>query len=178
MSVFPYLWQDANSCNEEWLINQQLEAKSVTNEVEQSKIENQRIMVDVKGAVINPGVYSVTKGKRVIDVIELAGGLQENANEKSINLAQVIFDEMVLYIPKIGEEIKEELINMQNNKININNATAEQLMELKGIGEAKAQAIISYRENNGEFETIDDLLNIRGIGEKTLESFRDNIVAY
>jgi competence protein ComEA len=140
--------------------------------------ENAPIIVDVKGAVKMPGVYQVDNDDRVIDVINMAGGLLEDANEEVVNFAQILHDEMVIYIPKIGEEVKSEIYGTESNKLNINKATVSELMTLNGIGEAKAQAIVNYRDENGKFEKIEDLLKIRGIGEKTLENFRDEIIAY
>jgi competence protein ComEA len=175
MFLVLYLWQTGDSSDSDWTFPTELDKQgSKAQEIEATAL----FMVDVKGAVVNPGVYSVKEGDRVIDVIELAGGLQENANKNAINLAQLIHDEMVLYIPKIGEAAQEVVASVQQHKMNINNATVAQLIELKGIGEAKAKAIVSYREKNGKFNTVDDLLKVSGIGEKTLEKFRDDIIAY
>ncbi|WP_158217565.1 helix-hairpin-helix domain-containing protein [Lottiidibacillus patelloidae] len=141
--------------------------------------ESAPIVVDVKGAVQAPGVYQMEKGDRVIDVIEKAGGLIVNANDDVVNFAQILYDEMVIYVPKKGEEVKSEFnSSMNSNKININSASVSELMTLKGIGEAKAEAIVSYREQHGKFDNIDDLLKIKGIGDKTIENFRDKIIAY
>lgn len=134
------------------------------------------IVVDIKGEVVNPGVYEIESDIRVNDVVRLAGGFTKEANEVHVNLAQIVQDEMVIVVPKIGEEGSYEEDNVTgSNKIRVNYATQEEVETLPGIGSSKAQAIIKYREEHGMFKNIDDLLNISGIGEKTLENMRDDI---
>lgn len=142
-------------------------------------------LVDVKGAVKNPGVYEVTLDERVIDVIEKAGGLKEGADETKINFAERVTDEMVLYIPLIGEEGENMIVSagpsststsQGEGKININKATSVELQNLPGIGPSKAEAIIAYREDSGLFQTIDDLKFVTGIGDKTFEKLQDQII--
>lgn len=142
-------------------------------------------LVDVKGAVKNPGVYEVTLDERVIDVIEKAGGLKEGADETKINFAERVTDEMVLYIPLIGEEGENMIVSagpsststsQGEGKININKATSVELQNLPGIGPSKAEAIIAYREDSGLFQTIDDLKLVTGIGDKTFEKLQDQII--
>ena len=161
--------------------------------------------VDIKGQVVNPGIYSLSINSRVIDVIEKAGGLTENADTTVINLSKKISDEMVIIIYSY-EEVKEfgktkekesrvlmecknnEIYSIENNacietketpltsgKININTATKEELMTLPGIGESKANDIIKYREANGQFKSIEELTNINGIGENILAKIKENI---
>ena len=140
-----------------------------TNQIEKT------VVVDVKGAVKHPGVYEIASQSRVNDVILKAGGLTEDANEQSVNLAEIVYDEMVIYVPtndSDGESV-EDFQGM--DKIKINQATAEQLETLTGIGPAKAQAIINYRDENGPFQSVDDLLNVPGIGQKTLDNIVDDI---
>lgn len=142
-------------------------------------------LVDVKGAVENPGVYEVMLDERVIDVIEKAGGLKEGADETKINFAGRVTDEMVLYIPLIGEEGENMIVSagasststsQGEGKININKATSDELQNLPGIGPSKAEAIIAYREDSGLFQTIDDLKLVTGIGDKTFEKLKDQII--
>ncbi|MEN0666881.1 helix-hairpin-helix domain-containing protein [Caldifermentibacillus hisashii] len=146
--------------------------------------KSQPMKVDIKGAVMNPGVYTVTGNERVIDIIEKAGGLLDDADIVKVNLSQKVMDEMVIYIPKIGEEVlaAENIpVNSgsQNSggdgKVNINQADASALDSLPGIGPSKAEAIIEYRETNGPFQKVEDLMNISGIGEKTFEKLKDQI---
>ena len=144
-------------------------------------------MVDVKGAVNTPGVYLLTNEDRVVDAIEKAGGYTEEADTRLVNHAQRLQDEMVIYIPKKGEDLEfkqettSQTINIPSNnesssgKVNINSADEAVLTTLPGIGPSKAQAIIEYRENSGSFKTIEDLKNVSGIGDKTFEKLRDFI---
>ncbi|MBM6619230.1 helix-hairpin-helix domain-containing protein [Bacillus suaedaesalsae] len=136
------------------------------------------IFVDVKGAVMKPGVYEVTNTSRVLEVIELAGGMTAEADQNGVNLAQKVTDEMVIYVPKFGETHSTIPTTTQGGDeylININSATVEQLDSLPGIGPSKAEAIISFREENGKFKAVDDLVNVPGIGEKSLDSLREHI---
>ncbi len=136
-----------------------------------------KYIVDVKGAVKFPGTYELEEGKRVIDVINLAGGVLENADLLSINLSKKISDEMLIIIPEINIISEENFINDFNNdgKISINYGTLENLMSLNGMGEIKAKAIIDYRNNNGMFKTIEDIKNVSGIGNSTFEKIKDYI---
>ncbi len=142
--------------------------------------------VDLKGAVKRPQVVPVTPGMRIHDVIDIAGGLAEDADQSQVNLAQLVADQMVIYVPKHGEEIAENVATtIETSKIesevgqeegselvNINTAMAEELQTLSGIGEKRAADIILYRETNGAFESVDDLDQVSGIGEKTMEKLR------
>lgn len=168
------------------LLSLQLNNHDDSHEVEETidPVVDEKWVVDVKGEVKRPGVYVVTHEQRVYDVIELAGGFTANAEENVINLAAKITDEMVIYVPKIGEETEPLIPNQwaesknqsDDSKVQINRATIDEITTLNGIGPKKAQAIIDYRDENGPFQTIEDLLQVSGIGEKTLESFRDDIV--
>ncbi|MDE5977265.1 MAG: helix-hairpin-helix domain-containing protein [Turicibacter sp.] len=134
-------------------------------------------MIDVKGQVKVPGIYEVDENFRIYDVIELAGGLLETANVDGINLAQKVRDEMVIYVPHI-EDSEEQLIEMpsqvsDSEKVSLNQATMSELETLPGIGPSKATAIIQYREEFGKFKSLEELTNVSGIGEKTLEKLRD-----
>ena len=135
------------------------------------------IFVEVKGAVKSPGVYELTKEDRVQKAIELAGGYLPTSESKGINHAQIIQDEMVIYVPEIGEVV--ESINPSNSEnpqlININKADATILTTLPGIGPAKAEAIIAYRTDQGEFKEISDLTKVTGIGIKTYEKLESLI---
>lgn len=152
-------------------------------QVEQAEKQEEQtsVFVDVKGAVKRAGVYEVASTSRIRDVIEMAGGLTEEADETKVNLAMKVRDEMVIYVPKKGEEISEladthTTTDGSNGKVNINTATAEQLQTLQGIGPAKAAAIIAYREEHGPFQKAEDLLNVSGIGQKSLEKIKEQIV--
>ena len=133
-------------------------------------------VVDLKGEVKIPGIYEVESTSRVHDVIELAGGFLETANVNAVNLAEKVRDEMVIYIPHIDEPLPQaERVNETEGekKVSLNQATLEEFQTLPGIGPAKAMAIINYREEFGMFNSVDELTNVSGIGEKTLEKLRD-----
>lgn len=190
--------------------------------------EDKIIYVDIKGAVKKPGVYEFKEGDKVIDAINIAGGLKSSAVTSNINLSKKLTDEMVIYIYSkseltssntsalstsvqkttttlknnieattinVSQNIENELnkdlecnceiieINNcknnnneeQNNKININTASKEELMTLNGIGESKADSIIKYRTDNGNFETIESIINVTGISTTIYEKIKDYI---
>ena len=147
------------------------------DEIEQES-EEATVFVDIKGAVVHQGVYEVSKSARVKDVISLAGGFTNEADRTMINLAAKVYDEMVIYVPRMGEEGKIPTQSLNNNeeKVNINTATIDEIEELQGIGPTKAAAIVAYREEHGPFERIEDLLNVSGIGEKSLEKIKGQIL--
>nr|WP_286181287.1 helix-hairpin-helix domain-containing protein [Bacillus sp. ISL-37] len=137
-------------------------------------------MADIKGAVVNPGVYEINEGGRVIDLIELAGGLAKDADPAAINFALYVQDEMAIYVPRIGENVSAALPVQVgeaagNGTVNLNSAGSSELQTLPGIGPAKAEAIIEYRETNGPYKSIEDLKEISGIGDKTFEKLKDLI---
>jgi competence protein ComEA len=151
------------------------------------------IYIDVKGAVKKPGVYKLVSGSRVIDAINISGGLVKNSNTNYLNLSKVLKDSDIVKIytneeidnmskeeidvmdtsdSKVEEEIeKEETLGL----ININTAPISELDKLEGIGEAKASAIVEYREKNGLFKSIDDIKNVSGISESLFEKIKDFI---
>ncbi|QHS22826.1 ComEA family DNA-binding protein [Virgibacillus sp. MSP4-1] len=142
----------------------------------EEKKKNSAIVVDIKGAVKNPGVYELTANARVDDAITMAGGLSETADPLSVNLAERVYDEMAIVVLEANQYKEVEETGKGSHKIRINYASAEELMKLKGIGEAKAQAIIQYREENGRFRNAEELMNVSGIGEKTVDNFKDEIL--
>lgn len=152
------------------------------------------IVVYVCGAVNSPGVYELENDSRIADAVSMAGGLLQDADSDSINLAGRISDGMKIRIPFEGEiladenndgeqstsgNIGEDNVSAEstNEKININNATKEQLMTLSGVGESKANAIIEYRNTKGTFKTIEEIMNIEGIKEGVFNKIKDSICA-
>ncbi len=138
------------------------------------------IKVYVCGAVNESKVIEIEEGKRIADALELAGGVSEEAELKDINLAAFLYDAQKIYVPKIGEVIDKIDFTEQNSsigtfKININIASKSELMELDGIGEVTAQAIIDYRDKNGSFKSIEEIKNVSRIGEKSFEKIKDKI---
>ncbi|WP_411953494.1 helix-hairpin-helix domain-containing protein [Alkalibacillus sp. S2W] len=145
-----------------------------------SEVSKPLLVVDIKGSVHDPGVYEMSEGDRVVDAIEYAGGLTSEADEHQINLAELVYDEMIIMIPEVSDSQNSTDLSIdsrqQDGKIRINQASAEELTLLSGIGEKKAQTIIDYREENGAFKSVDELLNISGIGEKTLEQIEEDLI--
>ncbi|MBR6949247.1 MAG: helix-hairpin-helix domain-containing protein [Bacilli bacterium] len=177
----------------------------VEKSLEKKEVETKKqLQVDIKGEIINPGIYELDNDSRVIDVINKAGGLTENANTSVINLSKKITDEMVIIIYsneevndfKTTKEIEEQVIdkciqkdenslindaciendkNEVTGKININTASLEELMKLPGVGESKAKSIIEYRETKSKFNTIEDIKNVNGIGDNLFAQIKENI---
>ncbi|WP_225230370.1 helix-hairpin-helix domain-containing protein [Cytobacillus stercorigallinarum] len=177
-ALSPLLNQDnTGEVENEWL----LEDKGFEEGVETSQEEvnsSDDVMVDIKGEVKDPGVYELKNTQRIVDAIQVAGGFLSEADQQQVNLAQKLTDEMVIYIPKVGEESVSSLPTLNDGnegKINLNQATVEQLETLPGIGPTKAEDILSFREENGSFKAIEDLKEISGIGEKTFEKLKDLI---
>ncbi|MCM3012844.1 competence protein ComEA [Bacillus subtilis] len=144
---------------------------------------NETIVIDIKGAVQHPGVYEMRTGDRVSQAIEKAGGTSEQADEAQVNLAEILQDGTVVYIPKKGEETAVQQgggVSVQSDGgkgalVNINTATLEELQGISGVGPSKAEAIIAYREENGRFQTIEDITKVSGIGEKSFEKIKSSI---
>ena len=166
--------------------------------------EETKYKVDIKGQINNPGIYEVVISSRVIDVINLAGGLTVNADTSVINLSKKVIDEMVIIIyskdevtnfkktKEIEQQVQDQCIQKDENslkndacissnkntnttKVSINNASIEELMTLPGIGDSKAKDIIDYRTKNGPFKKLEDLKNIPGIGENVYNKLKENI---
>ena len=172
------------------------EEEQEEDNIDKKTVSDLKVVVDIKGMVANPGVYEVDRTYRVNDVISLAGGLLDGADTSLINLAKTVTDEMTIIIyssDEVLEKLKgqicvcdcpiqendaciEEDNTKDNNEIiNINTASKEELMTLPGIGEVRAEEIINYRSNNGSFKTIDDIKNVSGIGEELFEEIKANI---
>lgn len=140
---------------------------------EQAEETKKEIYVYVCGAVKEPGVYKMQENSRAYEAIQAAGGFLDGAAEESVNQASIIDDEMTIYIPTEEEILKSQ--RSDSGKININTATQEELMELPGVGEAKAKEIISYRNVHGSFKQIEDIMSISGIKEGLFEKIKEYI---
>ena len=177
----------------------------IEKKLEKKKVESkERIQVDIKGQINKPGIYEVDSNSRIIDVIHLAGELTENADTSVINLSKKVHDEMVIIIyskdevidfkktKEIEKQVEELCVkkdenslsndacinndnNITNNKISINNASLDEIKSLPGIGEKKAKDIITYREKNGPFKQLEDLMKVNGIGEASFAQIKENI---
>ena len=153
------------------------------NEVKKEEpVEQDLITVDVKGAVKAPGIYDLPVGSRVNDAVQKAGGLTEQADSKSLNLAQKVSDEALVYVPTKGEEAASQQFGSgtvsstsKEKKVNLNKASLEELKQVKGLGGKRAQDIIDHREANGKFKSVDELKKVSGIGAKTIEKLKDYV---
>lgn len=179
--------------------------KKETVKEKKEEEETSEIMVDIKGAVVAPGIYKLKENQRVIDAINMAGGVTEQGDTSVLNLSKKLSDEMVIIVysydqvsrfqevqvaeSMIQEKCMEGVNNIPNDacyetkeenietgkKVSVNQATMEELMTLEGIGQSKAQAIIAYREEHGPFTKIEDLLNVSGIGEELFAKIKETI---
>lgn len=132
------------------------------------------IMVHITGAVNKPGVVSLNQDARLIEAIEMVGGLTETADVETLNLARKLQDEEKIHIPAIGEVSKTTAAS-ENAKININTAGLEELKSLPGVGDVIAQGIIDYREKNGGFKQLEELKDVTRIGDKIYEGLSESI---
>lgn len=187
-------------------IEDTLDIEKIEEKVEEKNQEEKKVKVDIKGFIKNPGVYELSSENRVLDVIEKAGGLLENANTEYLNLSKKVLDEMVIIIYSNDEinqlkETDERNIKLENDAyidktsvvnntssnnnstfekatpsiVSINTGTKDELMTLNGIGEAKAKLIIEYRESNGGFKSIEEIKNIKGIGDSVYSKIKEYI---
>jgi competence protein ComEA len=147
-----------------------------------------KITIDLKGAIKNPNIYTIKSNLRLADVIKLAGGFTDQADQRSVNLAAKLKDEQVIYVATLGEAVSpltgdnslnassdNDVTGTKSAKVNINTANLAALQALSGIGAKKAQDIIDYRTKNGNFKSIDELSKVTGIGTKTVEKLKDSI---
>jgi len=166
--------------------NLQTEVTTVSKDEKEDKnqkeevVEQDLITVDVKGAVKSPGIYDLPVGSRINDAVQKAGGLTDNADSKSINLAQRISDEALVYVPTKEEATSQEAHSnasntKENKKVNLNKASLEELKQVKGLGAKRAQDIIDHRESNGKFKSVDELKKVSGIGAKTIEKLKEYV---
>lgn len=165
------------------------EIKSVENPLmQENEIETAKIMVHISGAVVNPGIVTLDAGKRVKDVIDIAGGVYDTADLDRVNLAKIVQDEQKIYIPRKGETVfmpstQDPLmgttqvvdpVNTSKGRLNINQCTKSELISLPGIGEKTADKILEYRKEHG-FSKIEDIMHVKGIGPKKFEKIKDMI---
>uniref|UniRef100_UPI003EBD18DD helix-hairpin-helix domain-containing protein n=1 Tax=Bacillus maqinnsis TaxID=3229854 RepID=UPI003EBD18DD len=162
--------------------NKELQVQAETKQ-EETVNESTSIVVEVKGAVQKPGVYTFQSEDRIEEAIRRAGGFTRKADTIEINQAAKLEDSMMIYVPKQGESVRQPPVatavtpsgDQKSQSVNVNQADATELQTVNGIGPAKAEAIIAYREEHGEFQQIDDLRKISGFGEKTVERLKDQL---
>lgn len=124
--------------------------------------------VYICGAVAEPGVYEVKQGSRIYEVVDMAGGLTEEADVSSVNQAEPVYDGQMIYLPMEAE-------HETDGRVNINTASVEELMTLPGIGQAKAEQILAYRDANGSFSSEEEIMNVDGIKEGLYNRIKDGI---
>lgn len=143
------------------------------------KNEKNKIVVEIKGEVAKPDVYWLDEDSIVQDLLTLAGGITNEADISGINRAEKLNNHDVLVVPnknsKENNNSSENKDILRNDLVNINKATTDELQTLTGIGPSKATEIISYREKNGEFKKVEDIKNVKGIGESCFEKIKDKI---
>lgn len=132
-------------------------------------VEQEEIIIEIKGAVKIPGLYTTYRGVLLFEIINQAGGTLNNADMSKVNLVQTINNNASIEIPFTTNN------SIKNNTINLNTASIDELMMLKGIGKAKAEKIIAYR-NNHPFVSIEEIMNVSGIGEDIFTGIKDNII--
>lgn len=140
--------------------------------IEDPDTPEEYIFVHVDGCINNPGIHKIKYGTRLYEAIEIAGGETEDADLSRVNLASILSDEQKVVIPSkvvVSDEVEESSI------VNINTASKSKLTALSGVGESTADKIIKYREDNGYFNTIEDLMNVPGIGPSKFEALKDDI---
>ena len=156
-----------------------IEINESTNEV-----SSKEVTVYISGEVNSPGIVTVNSGERLANVVEKVGGVTSTADLNQVNMAIKVEDEEHYIIPKIGEVLEVQENTMAENsetkenssKININKATIEELDSLPGVGEATANKIVNYRDENGEFKSIEEIKNVNGIGDKKFQDMKDLII--
>lgn len=178
--LFLLFWK-TNQYTERAVIATDVQAKEIEKKskpkISDTKEQKKIIVIDMKGAVVKEGVYEMKEGDRVKDAIEKAGGFLPEADRMKVNLAQMVQDQMILYVPNKNEQVQEAAAALKGEgKVQINAASKEQLEKITGIGSRKAESILKYREEHGPFQKIEDLLEIDGIGVKSLEKIKDQII--
>lgn len=159
----------------------QSEEADIEDTEQKTDEEKKELYIHVCGQVAAPGVYRLAPGSRVFEAIDAAGGLKEDADSSYLNQAEVLEDGRQIYIPAQGEEAgsvenageKSNIID--DGKVNINTASKEELMTLNGIGEARAASIVAYREEHGDFASIEGLKEVEGIKDGIFNKIKDRI---
>lgn len=198
VSIFLYK-QKSNAFKEEYMTeifeeesNDNMEYTETLEEdttiINEDSIDRNKIIVEIKGEVAKPDVYQLEEGSIIKDLIDMAGGVTEEADLSRINRAEELLNHELIIIGNINDETESSVV--QNNStyssngnnsdkgstlININTADLEQLKGITGIGNIKAQSIIDYREANGGFKSLEELKNVDGIGDKTFEKIKEQI---
>ena len=199
-SIFLYKQNSSNAFKEEYMTeifteesNDNMEydssMKENTDNSNENNLEKNKIVVEIKGEVARPDVYQLEEGSIIKDLIDMAGGVTEEADLSCINRAEELVNHELIIIGNINDETESSVVqnssvssgNSTDNDsksstlININTADLEQLKKITGIGDIKAQSISDYREANGGFKSLEELKNVDGIGDKTFEKIKEQI---
>lgn len=183
---------DETAFNESAQENEEVSTTEDTDPASKAVKEPSSIFVYVCGAVEKPGVYELGEGSRVVDALEASGGFLETADKTYVNLAAMLDDGIKLYIPSLQETMESATLQVESfdkenssfngntdssgsGLININLATKEELTTLPGIGNATAEKIVDYRQKNGSFKSIEDIMNVSGIKDKLFSKIKDHI---
>lgn len=200
VSIFLYKQKSSNAFKEEYMTeifeeesNDNMEYTETLEEdttiINEDSIDRNKIIVEIKGEVAKPDVYQLEEGSIIKDLIDMAGGVTEEADLSRINRAEELLNHELIIIGNINDETESSVVqnssvssgNSTDNDsksstlININTADLEQLKKITGIGDIKAQSIIDYREANGGFKSLEELKNVDGIGDKTFEKIKEQI---
>lgn len=183
---------DLKSSSEDIFIDDEIKDKSYdlpsnvsndSNSLSQSISNFKEIVVEIKGEVKNPNIYKLNENSIIEDLINKAGGLTEFADISKINRAEKLQDHIAIVIPNKNDPNSQNTLSSSvsasstqgNSLVNLNTATDIELQSLPGVGPSKAKSIIEYREKNGGFKSIDEIKNIKGIGESSFEKLKDKI---
>ncbi len=158
----------------------QTEESPGSSSLDSQKEESLPCYVHICGEVVFPGVYQLSKGSRVFEAVEKAGGFTQQASPEYLNMAQQIEDGMKIVVLSMEEANAAEdqalkQTGQKGSKINLNTAPKEELMTLRGIGEARAEDIIKYRDSHGAFKKIEDIMNVSGIKDAAFQKIKDDI---
>lgn len=153
-----------------YLESAKTEQESIVTENAAEETAGELCYVYICGAVENPGVYEVAAGNRIYEVVTLAGGLTADADVSAVNQAELVSDGQMIYLPAMGESSTDT-----DTRVNINTASVAELMTLSGIGQAKAEQIAAYRDANGSFSSVEEIMNVDGIKEGLYNRIKDDI---
>lgn len=158
-----------NAKDEIYLEQTEMATDSGAADSEETELTAEACYVYICGAVANPGVYEVEAGSRIYEVVCMAGGLTEEADVSSVNQAEPVYDGQMIYLSSqtAGEAT--------DGRVNINTASVEDLMTLSGIGQTKAEQILAYRDKNGKFSSVEEIMNVDGIKEGLYNRIKDDI---
>ncbi|MBM6753531.1 helix-hairpin-helix domain-containing protein [Lactobacillus alvi] len=182
-----YYWYQHQGMNANLATNNAVNQTSQVKSIASSATPTGKVTVDIKGAVNKPGVYTLPKTSRVQEAVTAAGGQTSQADMHQVNLAKELMDQQVVYIPVQGEQLSGVTTASATGldgstdssgsqpKINLNQATKDDLLKISGIGDKKADKIIEYRQSHGQFKTIDELKNVDGFGEKTVAKLKEQL---